>query len=67
MKSLIVLSALALIVYHLGAGLYHLVHDRSGERVLQSLTRRIAFSVGLLLLVLAGIASGLIQPHGLTG
>ncbi len=68
MKTLIALGFLAVIVYNLGAGLYFMMADKGGSaRMVKALTRRIALSVALILLVLAGIASGLIQPHGVIG
>lgn len=66
MKTLIVLGFLALIVYNLGAGLYFMMTDKGGSgRMARALTRRIALSVALVLLVLAGIATGFVQPHGI--
>lgn len=68
MKTLIALGFLAVIVYNLGAGLYFMMTDKGGSgRMVKALTRRIALSVALILLVLAGIASGFIQPHGILG
>ncbi|WP_313913151.1 twin transmembrane helix small protein [Tahibacter sp.] len=68
MKTLIALGFLAVIVYNLGAGLYFMMTDKGGSgRMVKALTRRIALSVALILLVLAGIASGFIQPHGVLG
>lgn len=68
MKTLIVLGFLAVIVYHLGAGLYFMLSDTGGSsRMVRALTRRIALSIALVLLVLAGIATGFVQPHGVLG
>lgn len=68
MKTLIALGFLTVIVYNLGAGLYFMMTDKGGSgRMVTALTRRIALSVVLILLVLAGIASGFIQPHGVLG
>lgn len=65
MKTLIVLAFLALIVYNLGAGLYFMLTDKGGSgRMVKALTRRIALSVVLILLLIAGIATGFVQPHG---
>jgi len=48
MKTLIVLTFLALIVYNLGAGLYFMMTDKGGSgRMVKALTRRIALSVVL--------------------
>lgn len=68
MKTLIVLAFLALIVYNLGAGLYFMLTDKGGSgRMVKALTRRIALSVVLILLLIAGIATGFVQPHGVIG
>lgn len=68
MKTLIALGFLAVIVYNLGAGLYFMMTDKGGSgRMVRALTRRIALSIALILLVLAGIATGFIQPHGVLG
>lgn len=68
MKTLLIVAFLALILYNLGAGLYYMLVDRGGsKRTVNALTRRIALSVALIVLVIAGIASGVIQPHGVMG
>lgn len=68
MKLLVVLSFLALIVYNLGAGLYYMMVDKGGsDRMVGALTRRIGLSLLLILLVVIGIASGVVQPHGVMG
>lgn len=65
MKLLVILAFLALILYNLGAGLVYMLTDRgSSKRTVNALTRRVALSVILILLVCAGIASGVIEPHG---
>ena len=65
MKTLVILGFLALILYNLGAGLYYMMVDKgTTKRTVNALTRRIALSVALILLVAAGIATGFIQPHG---
>lgn len=65
MKTLVVVGFLALIVYNLGAGLYYMLTDQgTSKRTVNALTRRIALSVLLILLVVAGIATGFIEPHG---
>lgn len=61
MTRLVVLGFLALIVYQLAAGLWHLL--QGDGRTAQALTRRVGLSVLLILLVLAGIATGMIEPH----
>ena len=68
MKTLLIVAFLVLILYNLGAGLYYMLVDRGGsKRTVNALTRRIALSVALIVLVIVGIASGVIQPHGVMG
>ena len=56
------------IVYNLGAGLYFMMHDKGQtDRTVKALTRRIALSVLLIVLVMLGIWAGIIRPHGLGG
>ncbi|NCT68539.1 MAG: twin transmembrane helix small protein [Rhodanobacteraceae bacterium] len=65
---ILIVAALAAILYNLGAGLYYMMVDKGGtDRTLNALTRRIALSVGLILLVILGIGLGWIQPHGIGG
>lgn len=66
MKTLLILGFLGLILYNLGAGLYYMLVDKgTTKRTVNALTRRIALSVVLILLVYAGIYTGVIQPHGI--
>ncbi len=68
LKTLLVIAFLIVIVWNLGAGLYYLMIDRGQtNRTVNALTRRIALSVVLILLVAAGIYSGWIKPHGIGG
>ena len=65
MKTLPIVGFLLVILYHLGAGLYYMLVDKgASKRTVDSLTRRIGYSVLLIALVAAGIATGVIQPHG---
>jgi small neutral amino acid transporter SnatA (MarC family) len=65
MKSLLIVGFLCLIVWNLGAGLFYMVVDKgTTSRTVNSLTKRIALSVALILLVVAGIGLGWIEPHG---
>lgn len=65
---IIIIAILAVIVYNLGAGLFYMMRDKGeSDRTLNALTRRIALSVGLFLLLLLGIATGIIEPHGIGG
>ena len=65
MKTLVIVAFLALILYNLGAGLYYMLVDvGTTKRTVNALTKRIALSVVLILLVVAGIATVYIEPHG---
>lgn len=66
MKTLLIVGFLMVIVYQLGAGLYYMMVDTGqSKRMVNALTRRIGLSVLLIALVAAGIASGVITPHGI--
>jgi succinate dehydrogenase/fumarate reductase cytochrome b subunit len=68
LKTLLVIAFLIVIIWNLGAGLYYLMIDRGQtKRTVNALTRRIALSVVLILLVVLGIYSGWIKPHGVGG
>ena len=68
LKTLLVIAFLIVIVWNLGAGLYYLLVDRGQtKRTVNALTRRIGLSVLLILLVAAGIYTGMIKPHGVGG
>lgn len=65
MKLLFVAGFLAVIVYNLGAGLYYMLVDKgTSKRTVNALTRRIGLSIALIALVILGIATGVVQPHG---
>jgi succinate dehydrogenase/fumarate reductase cytochrome b subunit len=65
MKTLLIVAFLGLILYNLGAGLYYMLADKgTTNRTVNALTKRIGLSVALILLVIVGIATGIIQPHG---
>ena len=65
MKTLLVLGFLAVILYNLGAALYYMLVDHgTTDRTVNALTRRIGLSVLLVLLVAAGLVSGVIPGHG---
>jgi succinate dehydrogenase/fumarate reductase cytochrome b subunit len=64
LKILIVVVFLVVILWNLGAGLYYLLVDKGqSKRTVNALTRRIALSVALILLVVLGIATGVLHPH----
>ncbi|WP_225444485.1 twin transmembrane helix small protein [Pseudomarimonas arenosa] len=66
MKTALIIAFLLLILYNLGAGLYYMLTDKGqSDRTVNALTRRIALSVALIILVIIGIATGVIQPHGI--
>ena len=66
MTTLVVVAFMVVIIYNLGAGLYYMMVDKGQtDRTVKALTRRIALSVVLILLIILGIATGVIQPHGI--
>lgn len=68
LKTLLIIAFLILILWNLGAGLYYLLVDKGqSKRTVNALTRRIALSVGLILLVILSIYMGWIKPHGIGG
>ena len=68
MQKLLIIAVLILILWNLGAGLYYMMVDKGRtDRTVKSLTWRIGLSVGLILLVIAGIFTGVIKPHGIGG
>ncbi len=68
LKTLIVVAFLLVIVWNLGSALYYLMVDRGeSKRTVNALTRRITLSIGLILLVVLGIWTGVIKPHGVGG
>ena len=63
---ILIVAALAAILYQLGAGLYFMMVDHgSTGRTVRALTWRVGLSVGLILVVMLGVATGWIQPHGI--
>ena len=63
MKFLILVIVL-LIFASLGQALYYLVRDRGqGDRTVRALTWRIALSIGLFLLLMAGVQFGFLPLH----
>jgi succinate dehydrogenase/fumarate reductase cytochrome b subunit len=65
LKTLLIVGFLILIVWNLGAGLYYMLVDKGQtKRTVNALTRRIALSIALILLVVLAIAMGWIEPHG---
>lgn len=65
LKTLLVIAFLAVILWNLGAGLYYMLVDKGqSKRTVNALTRRIALSVALILIVIVSIWMGWITPHG---
>lgn len=65
LKTLLIVGILILILWNLGAGLYYMLVDKgTTKRTVNSLTRRIALSVALILLAVLAIHMGWIAPHG---
>ena len=68
MQKLVIIAFLILILWNLGAGLYYMMVDKGRtNRTVKSLTWRIGLSLALIALVIAGIATGVIKPHGIQG
>lgn len=66
LKTLVVIAFLVVILWNLGAGLYYMLVDKGRTtRTVRSLTWRIGLSVALILLVVIGIATGVVEPHGI--
>ena len=66
LKTLIIIAVLILILWNLGAGLYYMLVDKgTTKRTVNALTKRIALSVALILLVALSIYMGWITPHGI--
>jgi succinate dehydrogenase/fumarate reductase cytochrome b subunit len=65
LKILLIVACLAVILWNLGAGLYYMLVDKgTTKRTVNALTRRIAISVALILLVILAMYMGWITPHG---
>ena len=65
LKTLLIVGVLILILWNLGAGLYYMLVDKGQtKRTVNSLTRRIGLSVGLILFVVLAIYMGWIEQHG---
>lgn len=65
LKTLLIVAFLGVILWNLGAGLYYMLVDKgTTKRTVNALTRRIALSVALILLVALSIYMGWITPHG---
>lgn len=68
MEKLLIIAFVLLILWNLGAGLYYMMVDKGKtDRTVKSLSWRIGMSVLLILLVIVGIFTGVIKPHGIYG
>ncbi|MHC9084115.1 twin transmembrane helix small protein [Luteimonas sp. RIT-PG2_3] len=68
LKTLLIIAFLAVILWNLGAGLYYMLVDKGAtKRTVNALTKRIALSVALILIVMLSIWMGWIKPHGIGG
>jgi len=66
LKTLLIIAFLVVILWNLGAGLYYMLVDKgTTKRTVNALTRRIALSVALILLVALSLWMGWITPHGI--
>lgn len=64
--TILIVAVFAFILYNLGAGLFYMMKDKgTTDRTVKALTWRIGLSVGLILLIIVGIFTGVIKPHGL--
>ena len=65
LKTLLIVAFLILILWNLGAGLYYMMVDKGqSNRTVKALTKRIALSVALILLLVLAMYMGWITPHG---
>jgi succinate dehydrogenase/fumarate reductase cytochrome b subunit len=66
MQKIFIVAVFLVILYNLGAGLYYMMTDKgTTDRTVNALTRRIAISVALILLVVLAAWMGWIEPHGI--
>ncbi|RMH89021.1 twin transmembrane helix small protein [Lysobacter pythonis] len=65
LKTLLIVAFLIAIVWNLGASLFYMVSDKGqSKRTVNALTKRIALSVALILILALSIKMGWIVPHG---
>ena len=61
----VIVAALLAIVISLGVALWRLVRDRGdSERTVKALTFRIGLSIVLFVLLVLGMLTGVVVPHG---
>jgi len=62
------LIVLAIVIFNLGQALFFMMKDPDEKkRMVWALTRRIGFSLLLILMVIIGIWTGWLHPHGIGG
>ncbi len=65
LETLLIIAFLVVIVWNLGAGLFYMLTDKgTTKRTVNALTRRVALSVALILMIALAIYMGWITPHG---
>ena len=65
LKTLLIIAFLIAIIWNLGAGLYYMLTDKGeSKRTVNALTKRIALSVALILLLRLANKLGCSVPHG---
>lgn len=67
---ILLIAMLLAAIFSLGQALFFMMTERKDsnpKRMVWALTRRIGFSLGVFVLVVIGILTGLIHPHGLGG
>ena len=65
LKTLLIVAFLIAIIWNLGAGLYYMLTDKGeSKRTVNALTKRIALSIALILLVVLANYMGWIEFHG---
>jgi len=67
MKTIIFVLLIGIIASLITA-LFHLTRKKDNpKQMVKALTMRIAISLALFLIILIGLISGIIQPHGISG
>ncbi len=65
LQKLFIIAVFLAVLYNLGAALFYMMTDKGQTgRTVRSLTWRIGLSVGLILLIVIGIFTGVIEPQG---
>ena len=63
---ILIIAFLIAIVWNLGAAFYYMMTDKGrSNRTVRALSWRIGLSVLLIVLIIIGMLTGIIQPHGL--